>query len=115
MIRSHRSRARSVRKVRPPKTRGQSASWATASMKASVTRIERLKLRSRAGSCLASTKASTSGWSQRSVAIIAPRRAPADMIVRHIESHTSMKLRGPEASAPTPATEAPLGRMVEKS
>jgi hypothetical protein len=56
-----------------------------------------------------------SGWSQRSVAIIAPRRAPADMMVRHMASQTSMKESGPEASAATPRTGAPLGRMVEKS
>ena len=49
------------------------------------------------------------------VAIIAPRRDPADMMVRHIASQTSMKESGPEASAPTPFTAAPLGRSVEKS
>ena len=32
------------------------------------------------------------------------------MMVRHIASHTSMKESGPEASAPTPFTGAPLGR-----
>ena len=37
------------------------------------------------------------------------------MIVRHIASQTSMKLKGPLASAATPDTAAPLGRMVEKS
>jgi len=56
-----------------------------------------------------------SGWSHRIVAIIAPRRLPADMIVRHIASQTSMKDKGPEASAATPWTTAPRGRMVEKS
>ena len=84
-------------------------------MKASVTSTERLNMRSRPGSRLASMKASMSGWSQRSVAIIAPRRWPALMMVRHIASHTSMKESGPEASAPTPFTGAPLGRSVEKS
>jgi hypothetical protein len=56
-----------------------------------------------------------SGWSHRKVAIMAPRRVPADMIVRHIASQTSMKESGPEASAPTPLTGAPLGRSEEKS
>ena len=84
-------------------------------MNASVTRTERLNIRSRAGSRLASMNASMSGWSQRMVAIMAPRRDPADMIVRHIASHTSMKESGPEASAATPFTSAPRGRMVEKS
>ena len=37
------------------------------------------------------------------------------MMVRHIASQTSMKLSGPEASAATPFTSAPRGRMVEKS
>ena len=43
------------------------------------------------------------------VAIIAPRLAPADMMVRHIASHTSMNESGPEASAPTPRTGEPFG------
>ena len=60
-------------------------------------------------------KSSISGWSQRIVAIIAPRRDPADMIVLHMASQTSMKDSGPEASAATPLTSAPLGRIVEKS
>ena len=72
-------------------------------------------MRSRPAACLASMKASMSGWSQRSVAIMAPRRWPALMMVRHMASHTSMKLSGPEASAPTPFTGAPRGRKVEKS
>ncbi len=37
------------------------------------------------------------------------------MMVRHMASHTSMKLTGPEASAPMLFTGAPLGRRVEKS
>jgi len=84
-------------------------------MKASEINTERLNMRKRPGSRLASMNASMSGWSQASVAIIAPRRWPADMMVRHIASHTSMNDSGPEASAPTPFTGAPLGRNVEKS
>ena len=64
-------------------------------------------LRSRPVSDFASMKASMSGWSQRSVAIMSPWRLPADMMVRHMASHTSMKLSGPEASAPMEATLAP--------
>jgi hypothetical protein len=60
-------------------------------------------------------KASMSGWSQRMVPIMAPRRWPADMMVLHMESHTSMKLTGPEAPAPTLFTRAPAGLSVEKS
>ena len=37
------------------------------------------------------------------------------MMVRHIASQTSMNESGPEASAPTPFTGAPIGRRVEKS
>ena len=46
---------------------------------------------------------------------MAPRREPALMMVLHMASHTSMNETGPEASAPTPFTAAPLGRKVEKS
>ena len=55
------------------------------------------------------------GMVAASVAIIAPRRWPALMMVRHMASHTSMKDKGPEASAPTPSTRRALGRRVEKS
>ena len=95
--------------------RSQASSPRTARMKSSVTSTERLKLRKRAGLALASMKASMSGWSHLSVAIMAPRRAPADMMVRHMASHTSMKLTGPDASAPMLLTRAPFGRSVEKS
>ena len=115
MMRSHSALAFTVLKVLPPNTSGQSASSPTAFMKASVTSTETLNMRSRLGSRLASTKASMSGWSQRSVAIMAPRREPALMMVRHIESHTSMNDSGPDASAPTPTTGAPCGRRLEKS
>ena len=84
-------------------------------MNGSVTSTDRLKLRSLPASRLASMNASMSGWSHRRVAIIAPRRAPADMIVRHIASQTSMNDSGPDASAPTPFTGAPFGRIEEKS
>ena len=84
-------------------------------MKGSVARTDRLKLRSRPDCRLAAMKSSMSGWSQRIVAIMAPRRAPADMMVRHMASHTSMKDSGPDASAPTPFTAAPFGRSELKS
>ena len=84
-------------------------------MKASVTRTERLNILRREGSCLAVMKSSMSGCVQCSMPIMAPRRAPALMMVRHMESQTSMKLKGPDASAPTPWTGAPFGRRVEKS
>ena len=72
-------------------------------------------MRKRAASDLAVIKSSISGWSQRIVAIIAPRREPADIIVRHIASQTSINDNGPDASAATPLTSAPLGRIVLKS
>ena len=71
-------------------------------------------MRSRPACCFASMNDSMSGWSQRITAIIAPRREPALMMVRHIASHTSMNDSGPEASAPTPFG-APFGLSVEKS
>ena len=46
---------------------------------------------------------------------MAPRRDPALIIVRHIESQTFINDSGPDASAPTPSTGAPFGRRVEKS
>ncbi|MBS1184851.1 MAG: hypothetical protein H6R09_452 [Proteobacteria bacterium] len=94
---------------------GQSWSAATAAMKASLTSTDRLKCRSTAGSRLASTKVSMSGWSQRSVAIIAPRRAPVDSMVAHIASQMCMKETGPEAMLPVAAATMPAGRRVEKS
>jgi hypothetical protein len=41
-----------------------------------------------------------SGWSQRRVAIIAPRRAPVESMVAHIASHIRMNDTGPEAMLP---------------
>ena len=112
---SHSARADSVRVTSPANDSGHSASASTAAMKASLTSTDRLKLRSRWPDALAAMNASMSGWSQRSVAIMAPRRAPADMMVPHMASQTSMKLSGPEASAPMLRTGAPCGLSVEKS
>ena len=74
-----------------------------------------LNIRRRNGSRLASTNFSTSGWSQRIVAIMAPLRIPADIIVLQDASHTSIKDNGPEASEATPTTSEPCGRIVLKS
>jgi len=84
-------------------------------MNASVTSTDRLKLRSRAGLALGVDEGFDVGMvaAQRGHHRAAP--APADMIVRHIASHTSMKLSGPDASAPTPFTGRHPGRSVEKS
>src|SRR5664279_2587223 len=91
---SNSARARRTLKVLPPNISGQSASASTAAMNGSVARTERLKFCSQPACRLAAMKSSMAGWSQRIVAIIAPRRAPADMMVRHIASHTSMKDSG---------------------
>ena len=56
-----------------------------------------------------------SGWSQRSVAIIAPRLAPVDSIVAHVASHIRMNDTGPEAMLPVACATVPAGRNVEKS
>ena len=88
---------------------------ATARMKASETSTEQLKWRSSAASRLASMKVSMSGWSQASVAIIAPRRAPVDSMVAHIASQMRMKDTGPEAMVPLACATMPAGRSGEKS
>ena len=41
--------------------------------------------------------------------------APAEAMVRHMRSKTSMKGKGPEVWAPAPATKASRGRRVENS
>ena len=84
-------------------------------MNASVTSTERLKCVSRPGCRLAATNASTSGWSQASVPIIAPRRGPTPVTVSDIWFHRSMNDTGPEAMPPVASAGAPYGRSVEKS
>ena len=114
MMRSHSARAGSVRWMLPPNTRSQGPSALTASRKASVTRTERLKLRRRAGSRLASMNASMSGWSQRSVAIMAPRRARRHDGAAHGVPHVHEADR-PGGVRPDAGDARPFGRSVEKS
>jgi len=64
---------------------------------------------------LAAMNSSISGWSQRKVAIIAPRREPVERMVPHIESQICMKDNGPDAMPPVPRALVPRGRSVEKS
>ena len=56
-----------------------------------------------------------SGWSQRSVAIIAPRRRLVSSSVRQVVSQMAMNDTGPEARPPVSAAGLPRGRSVEKS
>ena len=49
------------------------------------------------------------------VAIMAPRRDPALMMVRHIASHTSMKESGPGGVGADAFDRRALGPSVEKS
>ena len=56
-----------------------------------------------------------SGWSQRSVAIMAPRRVPVASKVALIVSHNLMNETGPEAIMPLLRAGMPAGRRVEKS
>ena len=114
IILSQRPRARIDLWTVPSMRKFQKSSRGTAVIKTSVTRTERLDMRSLVGSCLAPMKASISGWSHLNAPIIAPRLDLALMMVRHIASQTSMKLSGPGASDPTPRTGAPSGRNVEK-
>ena len=83
-------------------------------MNSSVTPTEMLKLVSSPLS-LAWMKSSTSGWSQRSTPICAPRREPADSTVSHERSNTRMYDTGPLARDIVPCTSAPCGRIDEKS
>ena len=83
-------------------------------MNASVTATLMLKL-ARPPSRLASMKSPMSGWSQRSIAICAPRRAPADSSVSQLLSNTRMYDSGPLARECVPCTSAPRGRIAEKS
>src|SRR6056300_1231064 len=115
MILFQRSSAFTVLNTLPSNTKSHDLFALTASIKGSVINTDTLNILKRAASDLAVMKSSISGWSQRIVAIIAPRRDPADMIVRHIASQTSIKDNGPDASAATPLTKAPFGRTVEKS
>src|ERR1700737_1986565 len=73
MILSHNSRAGSTFHTAPSKESSHGALSSTAFMNASVTSTDRLNMRSRPASFLAPMKSSMSGWSQRRVAIIAPR------------------------------------------
>ena len=83
-------------------------------MKMSVRPTEMLKF-FRSPESLAWMNSSTSGWSQRSTPICAPRREPADSTVSQERSNTRMYDTGPEALDWVLPTQAPRGRMREKS
>ena len=91
------------------------ASLATASMKPSVIKTDRLKFRSVPGSRLSSTNSTMSGWSQRKAPIMAPRRLLVASKVSQSESQILMKETGPEAIAPVFRATSPRGRKSEKS
>ena len=90
----------------------RSKSWpfSTASINASVTPTDRLKLVMSALSCLQWIKPSMSGWSTRRMPILAPRRVPPCFTASVAILNTRMKLTGPEATPPVERTVAPLGR-----
>src|SRR3954454_21919155 len=84
-------------------------------MNGSVTSTERLKLRSRPGSRLAATNSSMSGWSQRMVAIIAPRLAPGghDGAAHRVpDIHERERAGGIGAHAPDGSAPRPQGGEV---
>ena len=56
-----------------------------------------------------------SGWSSRSVPIMAPRRVPAEVTVPHIAFIWSMNGITPDDTDPVRLTMAPLGRTVDQS
>jgi len=84
-------------------------------MKSSVSATDSLKCGSTPLTSLASMKASMSGWSQRSVTIMAPRRTLFDASALLAASHTAMNDTGPEATPELAWANAPSGCRVEKS
>ena len=99
----------------PPNDSSQGASSSTACMKASVTSTDRLNMRSRPGSRLASMKASMSGWSQRQrrhhrAAAIAGAHDRAAHRVPHI--HEGQRPRGVGADALHRRAARPQGREI---
>ena len=86
---------------------------ATAAMNASVTATDRLKLRIRAGSSLSAMNSRMSGWSTRSMPMLAPRRVPPCLIASVATSNTCMNDTGPDAVPPVEATRSPAGRSRE--
>ncbi len=84
-------------------------------MKASVRATEMLKLVRVLLSSLQVMKRSMSGWSTRSMPMLAPRLLPPCLIVSVAELNTAMKETGPDATPPVERTTSPAGRREEKS
>ena len=82
-------------------------------MNASVTATDRLKLRIRVGSSLIAMNSRMSGWSTRSMPMLAPRRVPPCLIASVATSNTCISDTGPEAVPPVEATRSPAGRSRE--
>ena len=86
----------------------------TASMKASVMPTEMLKLVISVRLFLQVMNSMMSGWSTRSMPILAPRRVPPCFTASVAALKTFMKEMGPEATPPVEFTVEPLARRREK-
>ncbi|VVC71743.1 Uncharacterised protein [uncultured archaeon] len=81
-------------------------------MNLSVIAIEMLKLLKTSVRSFAVMKFITSGWSTRSIPMLAPRRLPPCLITSVPVSNTRMKETGPLATPPVERTTSPLGRSL---
>ena len=116
MIRSQTSRALSCPTTLPVLgwIRSYSPSASTASMKASVTATEMLKLVILVVSSLQVMNSMMSGWSTRRMPMLAPRRVPPCLTTSVDASNNVMKDTGPEATPMVERTMSFLGRSREK-
>src|SRR5215467_14737783 len=73
-------------------------------MNASLAATDRLKLRIRVESSLSAMNSRMSGWSTRSMPMLAPRRVPPCLIASVATSNTCISDTGPEAVPPVDAT-----------
>ena len=93
--------------------RSYSAPSATASMKASVTATEMLKLVIWDVSFLQRTNRRMSGWSTRRMPMLAPRRVPPCFTTSVEASYRLMNETGPDATPMVERTVSPSGRRRE--
>ena len=91
-----------------------SVPFLTLFINSSVIPTERLKLVNFVLSCLAYINSIISGWSTRSIPILAPRRIPPCLIVSVAASNTDIKETGPEDTPFVVFTVSSFGRSLEK-
>src|SRR6266568_4172512 len=114
-IRSHNWRARIVFFTSPCQVRFQSASFLTASIKASETQMERLACSILPGVLLTVMNSSMSGCVSSSIIINAPLRLPPCCITSPVATeYNCAQEHGPDAVPFTVLIYEPLGRNVER-